>query len=317
MLRSLHENLILKLISLAAAVVMWVYVSADRYPNVPTTRIVNAEVKAVGQAPDDLIVTFRQDTVPVTITGPKSDVDAVVDNEIKAEFPVSSVKPGTTTLRGRPIVLPNSSLSVVAPLHPVVGVDVAQRDQKSLTIMPVVAGGARDDARMGSPHLSDEMATVRGRHEDLQRIRKLVVYVEPGPTGVDADLPIKALDRDGIEVTGVDVTPKTTHVTVTRQEPPATRTLVVNVALRGQVAYPYVVSDIVVDPPQVTVSGKPDQLLQLTNVPTQVIELSGLMSDFTRDVPLVLPPGITTADGRRNVRVTVRVRDTTRTGAGP
>jgi YbbR domain-containing protein len=92
----------------------------------------------------------------------------------------------------------------------------------------------------------------------------------------------------------------------------ATRTLIVNVPVRGQTAFPYQVTDIVVEPSQVLVSGKPDTLVNQSRIDTEELDVTGLMSDVTRDVPLRLPSGVTLKSGRATARVTVKVRDTTK-----
>ncbi len=318
MFRSLNENLLLKIISLAASIVLWAYVSAERFPNTITTRMVRAEVKAVGDPPPDLIVTFRSDSIPVIVTGPKSEVDGLNDNDIKAEFNISSVKLHTTMLKGRPYKMPATAINVQAPDKPSVVVDVAPRERKSMRVTAQLEGDDRAESKYGAPRLSPDTAAVSGRREDLQRVARLSVMVDVTRMSAFADLPIHAYDKDGIEVRGVDIAPATTRVELSLATTAATRTLLVNVSDRGQVAFPYQVTDITVVPSEVTVSGKPDVLVGLSHIATDEIDLNGLMSDFTRDVPLQLPSGVTLKSGRPVVRVTVKVRDTTKVGpTGP
>src|SRR2546423_4790671 len=113
MFRFLNENLILKLISLAAAIVMWVYVTAERSP-VPTTKQVAAQIVKVGDPPPDLLVRSQPLPVMVMITGPRSEVDSIGDGDIKAEFNQSQVRLGMTTLQGRPYKIPASAPNVTA-----------------------------------------------------------------------------------------------------------------------------------------------------------------------------------------------------------
>src|SRR5437762_8886838 len=113
MFRFLNENLILKLISLAAAIVMWVYVTAERSP-VPTTKQVAAQIVRIGEAPPDVLVKMQPLPVLVMVTGPRSEVDSVGDGDIKAEFSLSQVRLGMTTLQGRPYKIPASAPNVTA-----------------------------------------------------------------------------------------------------------------------------------------------------------------------------------------------------------
>lgn len=318
-MRLFSENLTLKLISLIAAVVMWLYVNAERVPNTPITRIVNAEVVPVGEAPENLIVRLKATTIPATITGPKNEVDNIQDREVKAEFNISSIKPGVTTLTGRPFKAPPNAPDVTAAGRPTVDVQVLLKESKTLKVVAQISGGPSAESRYGQPRLSPESAVIRGAHDDLIRVTRLLALIEPSSSGLRADVPLKALDKDNVEVSGIEVEPAKVHVELMLTEAPATRTLIVNVPHRGQVAYPYQVVEITAVPDQVMVTGKSDLLLQMGSVSTEEVDLNGLVSDFTREVRLQpLPRGVTLADGRRSVQVTVRVRDTSKTtSTGP
>jgi YbbR domain-containing protein len=194
-------------------------------------------------------------------------------------------------------------------------VDVAPRERKTLRITARLEGDEHLTAKYGAPRLSPDMAVVSGRRDDLQRVAKLIVAVDVSRMGPFADLPVRPYDSDGIEVRGVDVDPATTRVELSLASAEATRSLIVSVPFRGQTAFPYQVTDILVEPAQVVVSGKPDVLVNLSHVETEELDLSGLMSDVTKDIPLRLPAGVTLRSGRPQVRVTVKVRDTTKVTA--
>src|SRR5579872_6440570 len=153
MFRFLNENFVLKLISLAASIMMWVYVSAERYPNTSTRGLVLAEVVQEGEPPPNLIVRFTTHTVPVTVTGPKSEVDSINDNEIKARFNVANVRLGMTLLKGRPYTFPPNAPNVQAAGRPVVSVIIIPKESKRMPITPEVSGA---DTRFSSPHVSPE-----------------------------------------------------------------------------------------------------------------------------------------------------------------
>jgi YbbR domain-containing protein len=315
MARFFNENLLLKLISLAASLVLWAYVSAERFPNTTISRNIRAEVKPVGTPPPDVIVNLKTETVPLLVTGPKSEVDSLNDNDIKAEVNLSSVKGSTSIVRCRAVHMPASAPNVTTSDRPTAVVEVVPRERKTLRITARLEGDERLTSKYGAPRLSPDMAVVSGRRDDLQRVAKLVVAADVSKLGQFADLPVRPYDNDGIEVRGLDVEPATTRVELSLASADATRTLVVSVPFRGQTAFPYQVTDITTEPPQIVVSGKPEVLVNLSHIETEELDLSGLMSDVTKDIPLRLPAGVTLRSGRPQVRVTVKVRDTTRVSA--
>src|SRR5262249_37453898 len=141
----------------------------------------------------------------------------------------------------------------------------------------------------GAPKIEPAMADVSGSIAELQRVAKLQVNVETRGGNVKDDLPLRAVDKEGIEVTGVQMDPARAHVELALQEAPTTRSLIVSVSTKGRPAIPYAVWQVAATPDQVTVSGKPEQLLQMTNLSTADVDVEGLMGETVRDVSLKLP----------------------------
>ena len=316
MFKFVGENFALKLISLVAAVVMWMYVSAERFPSTTVTRMINAEVVRVGAPPTDVIVRPRQDSIQVEISGPKAEVEGLADNEIKAEIDVHGAHPNMTRLPVVSFRRPQNAqdVSVSPQAKKTVPVEIVARERKQLPITPVINAALVAGSRYGIPKLTPQFATIIGSTDDLKRVTRVVVLIDTNGLAVIADLPLKAQDKDGVEVTSVDLDPGATHVELAQPELPATRTLPVNVMLKGSPASPFVVSAVSAEPAEVTVVGRGEQLVQMTNVPTAEVSLAGLSGDLSRDVNLQLPNGVVLKNGHATVRVTVRVRDASRAG---
>jgi YbbR domain-containing protein len=316
MLKFLRENFALKLISLVAAIVMWLYVSAERFPASTVTRVINAEVVRVGVPPQDVIVRLRAESIQVEISGPKDEVEGVADNEIKAEVDVRVARPGVTRLLvsgyRRPPNAPKVTVSQQA--QRTVQVEVVARERKQVAITPLVNTALATGRKYGTPKLKPEWATVIGSAEDLKRVARVVLLIETTGLGLSADLPLKAQDKDGMEVTTVELDPLTAHVELAQPELPAMRTVPVSVNVTGRPQSPFAVAEVVVAPAQVTVTGRGDQLVQMTNVSTLPLSVEGLNAEVTRTIALQLPSGVTVRSGGTTVRVTVRVRDTSRAG---
>jgi YbbR domain-containing protein len=308
MVRYLSENLGLKLIALAASVLIWFYASAERNPVIP--RRANAEVVTVGTMPRNLIVRLRSDLLPIEITGPRSEVDSIGDRDIKAYVNISSVRSDDHELQIDQLKAPISTPNISFP-HPrqSVPAEIVFRQTKSLVVEPVYNRNNPLGKVYGPPRLAPTMVLVAGTQSELQRVVKLQVYIETKGGNVKEDLPIHAVDKEGIEVNGVQMDPDHAHVELSLEEAPTTRTLIVSVRTRGKPSIPYVLWEVVSHPDQVTVSGKPEQLLQMTNLPTVDVDVEGLMGETVREVPLQLPDGISVKDGPNRVRVTIRLRD--------
>ena len=311
MFRTLSENFALKVIALGASILIWLYVGGEQNPN--TTRVVNAEVRARGNTPDKLLVRIASDPIPVEITGPRNEVDSIADNDIKAVVDLSQSQQGERQLRvsewQRPKSTPNLSLR---PMRQFVDADIRTKVRKSFPIAASFNNDPPSGRVYGRARLTPARADVLGAKEDVQRVQRLAVYVETRGGNVRVDSPIKALDADGVMVEAVTTEPPTSRVEIDLTDAPASRTLPVAVQYRGTPNPPFIVAEVSVTPPIVTVSGKPEQIVQLRNVPTGPVSLEGLTADTTLEVPLVLPDGVTIRNSTGTVRVTIRVRDASR-----
>ena len=311
MFRTLSENFALKVIALGASVLIWLYVGGEQNPN--TTRVVNAEVRARGVAPEKLLVRIGSDPIAVEISGPRSEVDSIADNEIKAVVDLGQAQPGERQLRvtewQRPRRTPSISLR---PMRQFIDADIRPKVRKSFPITASFNNDPPSGRVYGLPRLTPARADVVGAKEDVQRVQRLAVYVETRGGSVRVDAPVKALDADGVMVDSVTTEPPSTHVEIDLTDAPASRTLPVAVQFGGRPTPPYTVAEVSVTPPIVTVSGKPEQIVQLKNVPTGPVSLDTLTGDTTIEVPIVLPDGVTVRNSAGIVRVTIRIRDASR-----
>ena len=317
MFRPFRENLALKLISLAASIVMWLYVTADRYPNTITTRTVMAEPVKSGLAPSDVVVRLRTDPMPVEITGPKVSVDRIKDGEIIAEADLRTARLGTNQLKIARYKLPATAVDIDVKGRMYIGADILPRGRKSFPVEPLINQQMGNSARYGAPRLSAEWVAITGAQDDIKRISKLVINIDVNGAAVNMDLPVRPLDKDGLEVSGVDVTPGTIHVDMTAPEALSSRVLPVNVPHKITTAPNFVVSDIQIEPSQITVMGKTQVLSQMSNVSTPEVVVEGLRNDFEKTVNVVMPIGITTSDGKIAVRVRFKVREISGTTPNP
>ena len=98
------------------------------------------------------------------------------------------------------------------------------------------------------------------------------------------------------------------YYVVTTQNPRFPRTTFKAVAvipdLSGEPAYGYSVLGVRVTPPTITITGLPEQLIEIETVRTEPVMITGATQDVVRDVGVVLPPEFTRA---ARVRVAVQI----------
>ena len=305
MFKSMRENLGIRVLSVLASILLWLYVSADRRPSY--ARTVNADVTKIGSPPPDVIVRIRPSTVPIEVNGPRSEVNSLDDNAVKAEVDIHNARVGMSQLRVSRYRKPAEATGIDVTGQEFVSVDVMAKIRKQMAIKPMFNTEAGPASRYGAPRVRPEWALVTGAADDVKRVAQLVVSVDAAGQPVSADLPIQAQDRDGVEVTGLEINPSTAHVEAALEQPPATRTLVVNVVYHGRPGPGYALTEVVADPATVVVAGKAEQIQALSNISTQDLNIDGIVGETTRPAMLRAPDGVSVVGGHPGVRVTFRV----------
>jgi YbbR domain-containing protein len=85
------------------------------------------------------------------------------------------------------------------------------------------------------------------------------------------------------------------------------KTVKVKPDLEGSPADGYRVGDVTVDPPRVRITGARSEVLRLSEVATETIDVSGATGPVEREVRVSAGPGHVWADAPRTVKVTVEV----------
>ena len=252
-----------------------------------------------------------RDPIPVEITGPRTEVESVADNEIKAIVDMASARQGDRQLRVAEFQKPRRVQAVsLRSLRQFVEAEIQVKIEKRFPITVSFNDAPPSGRVFGRPRLNPSSAVVTGAREDVQRVKELAVYVETRGGAIRETSQIQALDAEKVTVDSVTVIPATTQIEIDLVPAPASRSLLVNVQLQGQPAPPYRVSEVSVSPSIVTVSGRPEQIAQLRNVTTGPVSLQALTADTTLEVPLAVPDGVSVRGSIATVRVTIRIRDT-------
>ena len=84
----IRQNLSLKIVSLIAAALLYVYVQQERNPTIQKSVLVTIEYR---KAPDGMEVIPSIQQLPITVTGPKQSVERLSDGAVKAVADLSGV----------------------------------------------------------------------------------------------------------------------------------------------------------------------------------------------------------------------------------
>jgi YbbR domain-containing protein len=189
-------------------------------------------------------------------------------------------------------------------------------DQSITATVPVtvVRSAAPAGVDVGDTVYTPQQVQVLGPSTAVKRVVAVVVNVTLDPGGLDFDREVDGTPEDasGAPVTGVELLPRTIHVTIPLFTNKQSRSVPVNAVLTGTPAPGFKVSGIDVSPLVVSVEGDADQLAKLIEADTAPVAVFGATRDVTGIVTLALPSGIVPL-GATTVTVTVHVTAVTET----
>jgi YbbR domain-containing protein len=273
---------------------------------------------------------------PITITIDNRPANTVVTNQIRdvdqiryiapsgvprqrtADFQVtvdlSNVQPDGQPATVRVQVTPLDPRVTIVEVRPQ-NVQVVLDELASKTVpVRVEPGPAPSGIQVGEVTKDPTEVDVTGPSMVVSQVvaARVDVSLDRGNLNVDSEIDALPINDAGDVVTGVNLEPRTVHVTIPLYTNRGSRTLPVNPVVTGDPAPGFRIASITVDPQVVTVEGNGDRLATLTQADTAPIALFGATSDVTEIVAYALPTGVS-ATGTGTVTVTVRVEAVTET----
>ena len=228
------------------------------------------------------------------------DFEATVDlTNVKADGQPVNVRVAVRAIDPRVTILDSQPRTIQVVL-----------DQVTTKQVPVEVdqGAAPPGIDVGETTFTPAEVSVTGPATAVSKVVAAHVNVALSPEGIDFDRNVSPtpVDDAGAAVTGVELDPRTVHVTIPLFSNRESRTLPVDPVVTGTPAQGFRIASVTVDPLVVSVEGDADQLAALTQVETDPVPVSGATRDVSLRVDLALPPGVVAVHAGQ-VRVTVRI----------
>ena len=299
--RLFENDLYLKILSVALAVVLWFQVMGELNPLVPNTvRDVSLELTNIQSG---IVVIDQQ---PTTVTVKYSGSGRLERSDIRATVDLRNAQVGQAKYQVQVALPQGFELVEVVPSQVTIKLDSLAAKQAPVVIN--IMGNVAEDYATRPPLVEPTDLRVEGPASRIALVAKLVgeVDVTGATDNVTRSVPVRAVDASNNEVRDVSLQPGVVSVMVPVVKLPPGLTVAVKPRLSGTPAAGKEVGTVSVDPPSVKLRGDLVALSSLANVATQAIDISGATATFTQDVPLVLPTGAQMAEPS-TVRVTVEI----------
>jgi YbbR domain-containing protein len=316
-MRSLRQNLGLKIVAVVVAAFFWVMAHQEAQKH--GTRTFELPVRVMG-ADEKSVVVRQPQQVKVTLSGPRDFLDALDPNKLSAFVDAQGQTAGEfrrLVQYGPASLLTGLSVSI-EPREVTFTLD--QMVENELTVQVARTTQPPVGVEIESLAPSPPVAMVSGASVQVARVKVLCAEVDvaaqgdltPGDHPI-GDYPVHALDADGKQVANVSVTPPTVEVTLTVSRTAVTRTVLVSPRITGRPPGAYESQEITVEPSEITITGAPGAVAAVTTVRTEPIDISNLRDAVERIVSLVPIPHVSFG-ARHKVRVVVKVRERTLEG---
>ncbi|MDI3481524.1 MAG: hypothetical protein PWQ97_1179 [Tepidanaerobacteraceae bacterium] len=311
MARFFSSDLALKIFSVLAAVIMWMYVMNEQNPQVTyVVRDVPVKLENLDTSKFALVDESRKYTVNVKIKGRRSLITNIKPQDIEAEVNLRGRIEGENLLPVSVSVPGNVELLDFSPKEIMVSLDSIIEEQMQVSVD--VKGTPADGFEWVKPIAKPQAVVLKGPRSrvDAAKVVTAQVDISGKDSSVVSTLPLRVLDSQGKEQKDVSFRPEVVEVTV-----PIVPVSSVSIKpnIKGAPLEGYIVKDVEIDPSIVTVTAPKDALKQLQSISTDSLNIQGYTHTVTKQVNLVVPRGVKILedhainDATKAVKITVEI----------
>ena len=276
----------LKLVALAIAIVLWLYVGIEQDPISQRTYNVPITVENLSA---DKVATVSKERVNVKVMGRETRLDGITSEDFKAYVDLSDAKTGDSEAEVH-VSLPNEVyFAKLDPSH--VNVYVEQREGETMNVDIVRTGMLPDGITIEDMSVEPQNVFVSGNEDALAMVAKVGVAVELDDVYSDSkkDVPVQLYDYEGniIEPGELKVYPEQVTLNIKVNEADIQKSVPIQAELVGSLSEGVQVDSVTVDPQTALVEGLPKDLAKITEIKTEPIDLSGIKETTSFTVKLV------------------------------
>ncbi len=269
------------------------------------------EIEIIGLNSSLVITNEVPESVSLTLSAPASlwSSDLTASNAIRAIADLSGIQAGEHTI---PINLQVNARPVKVESYTPDQIELTIEEiyTESFEIELIQPSSPAIGYEAGKPVLSKLTATVKGPASQVDKVTSVeaILDVSQAIEDIDINLDLRAVDENGLPVTGITINPPQVNVQVEITQRGGYRNLPVKVVTTGQPQSGFNLTNITNDPLIVTLfSTDPARVEELPGfIETVPLDLNNATEDLVVSLPLDLPVGVTVV-GDPSVRVNVSI----------
>ena len=303
MLGYFRNNLVYKLISVLAAIVIWSLVFSERNPLVVDIVQVPLGITELSRG---LVVAEKPNMVEIRFQGHGNVINRISPSDFRAYVILDEVDVGPNSIQVRLEAPAGVGVISVRPSWVRVYIDQVSFRQEPVEI--VINGEVAEGYVLGNPLITPSQVLITGPGNFLESIGR--VYVNATFNNLSEDysqsLPVLIEDREGnLIMEWVNVTPGNVGILIPVIEEMPTRTVPIIINLIGELRPGLEIERVLVYPATVKIYGSGDAVDE-TGYLTLEVDITEVEENINFEVNLELPQGITHASTER-IRVILEV----------
>lgn len=301
--RAIGHNFVAKVLCLLASVVLWAIVMNEQNPMIE--REFDIPLSYISP-PQGYKITRSADSVHIKVRGKRSTMVETDTNQFRATLDLDGLETGRHPVPVN-IILPQGVESLESSPN-MVGVTLDPFAEKQMRVEIITTGTPVRGMTLGNVFQENVVVTVAGPSSATSNVTRVIGYVNLDDKKDDftQKVPLIAINEDGKEVSDVRVFPSVTGVDVDLVRSLRKKNVMIDAVVDNNLPAGYSVDKITVAPSSVEITGEEEVVNHIDTIRTEKISLEGQTATFTRQVNLSWPQGLTVADTKVTVTVTVK-----------
>jgi len=287
----LRSNMKIKLVSLAFAFLMWIYVMAEVDPII--TRDFSDVTPAISNAQDikkqELIISPESSLdMKLVLRGRRSLLKDIDNGDVYVLGYVKSPHVGKNVVEIS-AQLPSGVTATIIPDKLVVDMEELSVQKKNVEI--IIDKGAEDGVVVSEMQVDPGYTFVEGPKSLVSKVKRVVcnVDIKGKKTNFSSKYTLVPVDSQGREVEHVQLANKTAYVSLGIK---AEKKVPIEIVTKGEAPESYRIKSLNSEPEFVTISGESEAVGKINKILTKPVSLSDVYADKNIEVELALPENI-------------------------
>jgi len=305
----LLKNIDIKLLSLFLAVILWVYVASGENPIIENYIDVSL---GVSNLKDNLVIKEIPENISIGIKGSKDMLSNLSSDKITGIINLSEInESGIYKIKVETDAPQRVEIIRVIPSE--IKVEVEKILTKTMEITYSLIGVPEKGYSLaGAPEFKNSKIKATGAQSKLDLIKQVVCPIDISGISEDTVLKIKVkpVDVNNNEIVGLQTEPEIMEVSIfiTRGYPE--KTLIIKPRIIGKPAPGYYISQILVNPDEISIYGNYSKINDLEFLETIPIDVNGITKTLAVKVPPVLVEGLYILEGEPQLtEVNIQVKE--------